>query len=112
MPFDSVQIARLGGASSAMGALTASDGIGTHPWLRRLAANPQPLRDLADAVHYLCLLHGRHPGVIDHALEHAHHDAERGWLEAAADAFTTEREYLVRIVAAAGPLPSTPGQAE
>ncbi len=37
---------------------------------------------------------------------------ERGWLEAGAEAFAAERTYLVRIVAAAGPLPSTPGQAE
>jgi hypothetical protein len=112
MPFDSVQLQRLGSASSAMGVLTASDGIGTHPWLKRLAATPEPLRDLADAAHYLCVLHGRHPGVIDHALEHAKLDVERGWLEAAAAAFGEERAFLVRLVAAAGPLPSTPGQAE
>jgi hypothetical protein len=112
MPFDSVQTARLGGASSAMGALAASDGIGTHRWLLRLAATPEPLRDLADAAHYLCVLHGRHPGVIDHALAHAQLPVEREWLEAAAGAFVSERAYLVRIVAAAGPLPSTPGQAE
>lgn len=112
MPFDSVQIARLGSASSAMAVLAESDGIATHPWLQRLAATPEPLRDLADAAHYLCVLHGRHPGVIDHALEHARLDVERGWLEAAASAFGGERAYLVRLVAAAGPLPSTPGQAE
>lgn len=112
MPFDSVQIARLGGASSAMGVLTASDGIGSHRWLQRLAATPEPLRDLADAAHYLCVLHGRHPGVIDHALEHARLDVERSWLEEAAAAFGEERAFLVRLVAAAGPLPSTPGQAE
>ncbi|MEI9850062.1 MAG: hypothetical protein WDN24_03360 [Sphingomonas sp.] len=95
-----------------MGALAASDGIAAHPYLRLLAANDEPLRDLADAAHYLCLLHGRHPGVIDHALAHAHLTVERGWLEAAAEAFAVERAYLVRLVAAAGPLPSTPGQAE
>lgn len=95
-----------------MGALTDADGIAAHPWLQRLAANPEPLRDLADAAHYLCVLHGRHPGVVDHALDHARHDVERGWLEAAAAAFGEERAYLVRLVAAAGPLPSTPGQAE
>lgn len=95
-----------------MGSLTASDGSATHPWLRRLVAGGEPARDLADAAHYLCILHGRHPGVIDYALDHAHLSLERDWLEAAAEAFATERAYLVRIVAAAGPLPSTPGQAE
>jgi len=112
MPFDSVQIARLGDASSAMAGLTASDGSTHHPWLRRLIAGGEPARDLADAAHYLCILHGRHPGVIDYALEHARLPVERGWIEAAAEAFAVERAYLVRIVAAAGPLPSTPGQAE
>ncbi|WP_240953622.1 hypothetical protein [Sphingomonas sp. G-3-2-10] len=95
-----------------MGALTASDGVQVHPWLRRLAANGGSPRDLADAVHYLCLLHGNHPGVIDLALNHARGSLERDWLEAAAEAFVAEREFLVRIVAAAGPLPSTPGHAE
>ena len=95
-----------------MGALAASDGSASHPYLVKLAENRESMRDLADAAHYLCLLHGRHPGVIDHALEHASHPAERGWLEASAEAFATERAFLVRIVAAAGPLPSTPGQAE
>lgn len=95
-----------------MGALTASDGSIAHPWLQRLVAGGEPARDLADAAHYLCVLHGRHPGVIDHALDHARLPVERGWLEAAAEAFAVERAYLVRIVAAAGPLPSTPGQAE
>jgi hypothetical protein len=112
MPFDSAQIARLGGGWGAIGALSASDGSATHPYLRKLALNLEPLRDLADAAHFLCMLHGRHPGVVDHALEHAHQPAERGWMEVTAEAFATERAYLVRIVAAAGPLPSTPGQAE
>lgn len=112
MPLDSVQIAHLGSAWSAMGALSASDGSVNHPFLQRLAQRPEPLRDLTDSVHYLCMLHGRHPGVIDHALDHTHQPGERGWIEAAAEAFVDERAYLVRLVAAAGPLPSTPGQAE
>lgn len=112
MPLDSVQISRLGSAWGAIGALAASDGIAAHPYLLLLAGNREPPRDLADAAHYLCMLHGRHPGVIDHAYAHARIPAERGWLEAAAEAFAAERAYLVRIVAAAGPLPSTPGQAE
>ncbi len=112
MPFESVQVARLGGAWGAMGQLVASDGSANHPYLQRLAENIEPMRDLSDAVHYICLLHGRHPGVIDHALEHARVSLERDWIEAAAEAFAAERAYLVRIVAAAGPLPSTPGHAE
>ncbi|WP_204319776.1 DUF6975 family protein, partial [Klebsiella pneumoniae] len=79
-----------------MGALVASDGSANHPYLQRLARNEEPLRDLSDAVHHICLLHGRHPGVIDHALGHARLGIERDWLEAAADAFVIERAHLVR----------------
>lgn len=95
-----------------MGALIASDGSANHPYLSRLARNDAPLRDLSDAAHHICMLHGRHPGVIDHALGHARLGIERDWLEAAADAFVLERAFLVRIVAAVGPLPSTTGHAE
>ncbi|RYD58917.1 MAG: hypothetical protein EOP60_02460 [Sphingomonadales bacterium] len=111
MPFDSAQVARLRGGWGGMGALVEADGSHNHPYFQRLLANAEPVRDLADAVHYLCILHGRHPGVIDHAGAHAS-GAEQGWIEAAAEGFATERAFLVRIVAAAGPLPSTPGHAE
>lgn len=112
MPFDSVQVARLAGAGSSLAALAASDGSAGHPYLTRLQANVEPLRDLADAAHYLCILHGRHPGVIDFAGRHASQEIESSWLEAAGDAFVAERALLARIVTAAGPLPSTPGHAE
>lgn len=112
MPFDSAQIARLGGTWGAMGALAESDGSGGNAWLARLGGMPAPMRDLADTVHYICMLHGRHPGAVDHALEQARTPLERDWLEAAAEAFVAERAFLVKLAAAAGPLPSTPGQAE
>ncbi|RYY39100.1 MAG: hypothetical protein EOP59_12740 [Sphingomonadales bacterium] len=112
MPFDSAQVARLRSGWGGMGSLVASDGSQNHPYLQRLQANAEPIRDLSDAVHYLCILHGRHPGVIDHAAAHARVGVERDWLEAAAEGFATERALLVRIVAAAGPLPSTPGHAQ
>lgn len=112
MPLDSVNVARLAGGWSSIGALAAADGSANHSYLQRLQANIEPLRDLADAAHYMCILHGRHPGVIDHAREHARLDIEQGWLETAGEAFAAERAFLVRIVAAAGPLPSTPGHAE
>lgn len=70
------------------------------------------MRDIADALHIVCMLHGRHPGVHDHALAHGQPDAVVPWLEEAAAAFILEREWLALLVSAAGPLPSTPGQAE
>lgn len=112
MPFDSVQIARLGEAWGPLGALAAADASSTHRHVGKLQHSQVPLRDLADAAHYLCLLHGSHPGVIDHALAHARDTVEQEWLEASAAAFADERGYLVRLASAAGPLPSTPGQAE
>lgn len=112
MAFDSAQIARLGGNWGAMGALAESDGSAGHVHLVRLGGAQGAMRDLADAAHYLCMLHGRHPGALDHALRSARSPLERDWLEAAAEAFVAERTFLVRLAAAVGPLPSTPGQAE
>ncbi|WP_240610248.1 DUF6975 family protein [Sphingomonas pokkalii] len=95
-----------------MGILAASDGSSTHPHLNALIRGEAPLRDLADAVHHIARLHGRHPGLIDHARHHAVRPLEQDWIEAAADAFVGERTRLVRLSAAAGPLPRTPGHAE
>lgn len=68
------------------------------------------LPDLADAAYYLCLLHGRHPGVVDHAANRSIENAARRWLIEAADAFARERAYLTQVTVAAGPAPSTVGQ--
>lgn len=95
-----------------MGALIASDGSGTHPHLRRLIDGSLPLSDIADAAHFVCGLHGRRPGVVDHAQARARLPLERDWIEAACEAFALERGFLVRLAAAAGPLPRTPAQAE
>ena len=112
MLYDTAQIARLGGSWGVLGALVESDASARHPHMQRLRAVSGPMRDLADAVHFLCLLHGHHPGVIDHALGQARHPAEIEWIEAAAAGFAAERAFLVRLVAGAGPMPSTPGHAE
>src|SRR3546814_20076385 len=58
------------------------------------------------------MLHGRHPGVIDHAAMRTAHNDARGWLIQAADGFADERTYLTQIAVAAGPVPSTPGQTD
>lgn len=92
--------------------LADEDGSAAHPYLRRLAAPRSPRRDLADAVHALCAVHGRHPGLIDAALVHCAQPEACDWLEIAARGFAGERALLARLAAAAGPLPSTPGQAE
>lgn len=111
MAFDSVQTAGLGGASSTLSALVAADGSASHRFLARLGAGTPQMRDLSDVVHQLCLLHARHPDVIEQAASHSRESATAAWLAEAMPAFAAERAFVVRLVAAAGPLPSTPGQA-
>ena len=66
-------------------------------------------RNLSDVVHFLCTLHGRYPGVIDHAANRSVEPAIRAWFTSALDGFGAERAFLAKLAVAAGPLPSTPG---
>ncbi|KFG91236.1 hypothetical protein BV98_000995 [Sphingobium herbicidovorans NBRC 16415] len=106
-----------GDISQVIEALVAVDGTVAHTHARsarvgigRDAALTPP--DLADAAHYLCLLHGRHPGVIDHAATRSTESTARAWLIGAADGFARERAYLTQVTVAAGPAPSTTGQSD
>ncbi|MBV8685114.1 MAG: hypothetical protein JOZ90_02400 [Alphaproteobacteria bacterium] len=92
-------------------ACVAAEGSAAHPWPRSpaLAAPPEGSRNLADLLHFLCILHGRYPGVVDHAADRTVDRGARAWLAEAAYAFAGERAYLARLAVAAGPLPSTPG---
>lgn len=101
------------GVADVLAALARAEGTSAHPYpqSRVLVSGAHASRNLADVVHLLCVLHGRHPGVIDLAAQRSipgTHDL----LAVASDAFADERSYLTRLVVAAGPLPSTPGQAE
>ncbi len=95
-------------------ARVAAEGLTAHRHAAALAeaTGPEAARDLADAVHLLCSLYGRHPGLVELALGHAPTGAVRDWLVAASEGFERERLYLVRLTAAVGPLPSTAGSAE
>jgi hypothetical protein len=103
--------ARLG---PALLACVAAGGSAAHPYSSSVALlkGPESARNLADAVHFLCVLHGRHPGVIDHAAGRATEPAERNWFLLALDAWGVERGLLARLAVAAGPIPSTPGAAD
>lgn len=100
--------------ASAHAARLAAAGSACHPYVEELAAAASPAlpRDFDDLVHLLCSLHGRHPGLIDLALTLCPAGDVHEWLSEAANAFERERLYLVRLTAAVGPLPSTPGNAE
>lgn len=102
------------GVAELLDSLVASEGTGAHPHVRSgaLSSSPEAMRNLADAVHFLCLLHGRHPGVIDNAARKAVDPASRQWMDEAADAFAQERAFLSKIASAVGPVPSTQGQAQ
>jgi hypothetical protein len=92
-------------------ACVAEHGSATHPYFASpaLVSGPEAARNLADAVHFLCALHGRHPGVLDHAATRNAGPRARIWLAAAAEAMAEERLHLTRRAVAAGPKPSTPG---
>jgi len=95
-------------------ARVAAQGSTDHAYRLSLlsASGPNSARDLADAVHLFCSLYGRHPGLIELALNNCASGPVRDWLREASDAYERERLYLVRLTAAVGPLPSTPGAAE
>ncbi|MEO7634100.1 MAG: hypothetical protein ABIS38_00455 [Sphingomicrobium sp.] len=95
-------------------ARVARDGSARHPYLTALVecTGPHAGRDLADAVHLLCALHGRYPGLIELALERCPKGQGGDWLAGAAESFERERLYVVRLTSAVGPTPSTPGAAE
>ncbi len=101
-----------GTLSDTLDMLVAAEGTGAQAYILsgKLVSGPNALRNLADAVHYLCLLHGRFPGVVDHAATKTADNAARKWLIDTANAFATERSYVTKLSVAAGPLPSTLGQ--
>lgn len=103
-----------GPATDIVSQLVVAEGTGSHIYAAsvELLSGKYATRNLADAVHYLCTLHGRHPGVVDHAAVRTVSDAARKWILQAVDGFVVERGYLTKLAVAAGPLPSTPGQAE
>ncbi len=106
--------ARPAGVAAAHLARVSGKGCAGHPHLQALVegSGPHSARDLADAVHLLCGLHGRHPGLIELALTHTPDSPTRPWLANASQGFERERLFLVRLTSAVGPLPSTPGAAE
>jgi hypothetical protein len=101
------------GVGDVLAALVAGNGSAGHPYVDAPALTGEhAIRNLADAAHFICMLHGRYPGVIDHAAHRVVHPAGRSFIARAAPGFGAERAFLTRLVVAAGPLPSTLGQAQ
>src|SRR5687768_9866215 len=101
----------VGGVDAHLARL-AGEGAACHPHALALGAASAPgaSRDLADAIHLLCAIHGKFPGLADIASAVSASPA-RDWLRATADSFERERLYLVRLTSAVGPIPSTAGAA-
>lgn len=106
------QGARFGEAWDALTALVSVEGSAGERFVVGLSAPGAAMRDLSDVVHGWCMVHARHPGVLELAQERATDPLVEAWLAEAVAGFAAERAALVRLVAAAGPLPSTTGQAE
>lgn len=97
--------------TASIAALAADDSCARHSLIGRLASPGAAGRDLADAVHALCAIHGRVNVLFEEAVRRAA-PPDAAWIGEAAAAFATERSYLAHLTAAVGPLPSTPGQSE
>lgn len=108
-PLDEVES---GSAGALIAMCVAEAGSTAHRWFAENAVHGS--RDIADAIHFLCVLHGRHPGVVELAALRATEPAARAWLGDAAEAMADERRYLAKLAVAAGGAPSTPhsGQSE
>lgn len=101
-------------AADAHLARVAGDGAARHRHLTRLLEPwaAHSARDMADAVHLLCSIHGRHPSLVELAHAGCADGNARDWLARAAEGFERERLYLVQLTSSVGPMPSTPGAAE
>lgn len=98
--------------SGDIGAIMARLGSAGHPHVQALLLPQALLHDLTDAVHAVCAVHGNHPCMIDYAMARGIQIDTLPWLIQSSTAFTHERAYLAHLTSAAGPLPSTPGQAQ
>lgn len=107
----SVDMARSASAGDKLLSCVAENGTAAHgyPSSEELLRGPDAARNLADAIHYLCTVYGRYPGIMDHAANFNVEPGIRGWFTEAIDAFAAERALLGRLAVAVGPLPSTPG---
>ena len=93
--------------------LDCVDGHGSrshaYPKSELLLASPTAARNLADAIHFLCALHGQYPSLVELVAARTVDPPSRAWLSEAGDAFARERAFLARLTVEAGPMPPTPG---
>ncbi len=105
-------VSRLENGGFVAGVLTL--GSGSHPYLAQLSVEKRMSgglnsADRADALALLAGVHGRLPGLIDHAANVTHDADMRRFLIRSGTAFALERAMIARLTMLAGPSPSTPG---
>jgi hypothetical protein len=107
------QTDRPSGIGELLATLVAESGSASHSYgeAEALLHGEHNARNLADVAHFVCLLHGRYPGVVELAAQRVTDPAPRTWLHRAGPGMAAERAFLARLVVAAGPVPSTLGQA-
>lgn len=108
MPF-SAEIAAGRGTFATM---VEREGTLSCPHAAVLSMPDAATRDLADAVHALCQLHGSAPSILALAASNDSAGGAAAWLSEADHAFDQERFELARLTAAVGPIPSTPRHAQ
>jgi hypothetical protein len=79
------------------------------PNLRSPIQNLRPAL-IADIAHFMCISHGRHPGIIDHASSKILEECARDWLVDAIEGFIAERSLLNELTVCAGPITRQSGQ--
>lgn len=92
-----------------LASLVATDGTAAQTHALMLARPVASTRDLADAVHALCIVHGspdRKLPTLDTA-----DAALQSWITRVSGIRADERAFMARLAADVGPIPSTPGHA-
>ncbi len=79
------------------------------PALRASVKNIRPAL-IADIAHFLCISHGRYPGIVDHSATKIVDDVAREWLVDAINGFASERAFLNQLTVTAGPIARQTGQ--
>jgi hypothetical protein len=79
--------------------------------LRELASNIDAFNgsDIADVSHYLCLLHGRYPGLMDNLADRMVGTGDIFYADLA-ERYTAERRLLTDMTVAAGPINRLSGE--
>lgn len=98
------------GTGALLVACVAENGSAAHPYFSSdNLLGPGGARNLCDAIHFLFALHGRLPGIVEHAAGRTLDTHARAFLIGAEQSMAAERALLTRLAVASGPIPSTAG---